>query len=186
MLIGALGIAVGLALYGPKLIKTVGNEITELDKVRAFCVALAAAITVIIASQLGKPVSSTHIAIGAIFGVGFLREHLTTDYNRNLAKIRTHMRDEENYDEAMIESFIEEFDAASMVDKKKFLKELKQKAIKEELTWAQRRRVKKAYKAKLVERSMLFKIIAAWIFTVPVAGLLSAALFFMIRGILLP
>ena len=186
MMIGALGIAVGLSLYGPKLIKTVGNEITELDKVRAFCVALAAAITVIIASQMGLPVSSTHIAVGGIFGVGFLREHLTTDYNRNLAKIRTHMRDEENYDEVMIESFIEEFDAASMVDKKKFLKELKQKAIKEELTWAQRRRVKKAYKAKLVERSMLFKIIAAWIFTVPVAGLLSAALFFMLRGILLP
>ncbi|MBL4870521.1 MAG: inorganic phosphate transporter, partial [Robiginitomaculum sp.] len=186
MLIGAVGIAVGLSLYGPKLIKTVGNEITELDKVRAFCVALAAAITVIIASQMGLPVSSTHIAVGGIFGVGFLREHLTTDYNRNLAKIRTHMRDEENYDEAMIETFIEEFDAASVVDKKKFLKELKQKAIKEELTWAQRRRVKKAYKAKLVERSMLFKIIAAWIFTVPVAGLLSAALFFMLRGILLP
>ena len=184
MLIGAAGIAVGLALYGPKLIKTVGNEITELDKVRAFCVALAAAITVIIASQLGKPVSSTHIAIGAIFGVGFLREHLTTNYNRNLAKIRAHMRDEENHDEATIDAFIEKFDSASMVDKKLFLRDLKQKAIKEELSWGQRRRVKKAYKAKLVERSMLLKIVAAWVFTVPVAGLLSAALFFMIRGML--
>lgn len=186
MLIGALGIAVGLSLYGPKLIKTVGNEITELDKVRAFCVALAAAITVIIASQMGLPVSSTHIAVGGIFGVGFLREHLTTGYNRNLDKIRTHMRDEENHDEGTIQAFIDKFDAASMVEKKQFLRELKEKAIKEELSWSQRRRVKKAYKAKLVERSMLLKIIAAWIFTVPVAGLLSAALFFMIRGILLP
>ncbi len=186
MLIGALGIAVGLALYGPKLIKTVGNEITELDKIRAFCVALAAAITVIIASQMGLPVSSTHIAVGGIFGVGFLREHLHTGYNRNLDKIRTHMREEENQDEETIQAFIEKFDAASMVEKKQFLRELKQKAIREELSWSQRRRVKKAYKAKLVERSMLLKIIAAWVFTVPVAGLLSAALFFMIRGILLP
>ncbi|MEP3607049.1 MAG: inorganic phosphate transporter, partial [Gilvibacter sp.] len=56
MMVGGIGIAVGLALFGPKLIKTVGSEITELDKTRAFCVAMAAAITVIVASQLGLPV----------------------------------------------------------------------------------------------------------------------------------
>jgi inorganic phosphate transporter, PiT family len=71
--VGALGIALGLALYGPKLIRTVGSEITELDQMRAFSVAMAASITVIIASQLGLPVSSTHIAIGGIFGVGFFK-----------------------------------------------------------------------------------------------------------------
>jgi len=76
MVIGALGISLGLALYGPKLIKTVGSEITELDQIRAFSIALAAAITVILASQLGLPVSSTHIALGGVFGVGFLREWL--------------------------------------------------------------------------------------------------------------
>ena len=43
---------------------------------RAFSIAMAAAITVIIASQLGLPVSSTHIAVGGVFGVGFLREYL--------------------------------------------------------------------------------------------------------------
>ncbi len=79
--IGALGIALGLALYGPKLIRTVGSEITELDQMRAFSIAMAASITVIIASQLGLPVSSTHIAIGGVFGVGFLREYLQADSN---------------------------------------------------------------------------------------------------------
>jgi PiT family inorganic phosphate transporter len=64
MLIGALGLAIGLGVYGSTLIKTVGNEITKLNQVRAYCVALSAAITVIIASSLGLPVSSTHIAIG--------------------------------------------------------------------------------------------------------------------------
>lgn len=186
MMIGALGIAVGLALYGPKLIKTVGNEITELDKVRAFCVALAAAITVIIASQMGLPVSSTHIAVGGIFGVGFLREHLHTNYNHKIDKIRRHMREEEEKDEATIDAFIEKFNAAKVAEKREILVDLKRKARREEITWWERRRVKKAFKAQLVERSMLFKIIAAWIFTVPVAGLLSAALFFMIRGIMLP
>ncbi|PHR61682.1 MAG: inorganic phosphate transporter [Robiginitomaculum sp.] len=186
MLIGAVGIAFGLALYGPKLIKTVGSEITELDKVRAFCVALAAAITVIIASQLGLPVSSTHIAVGGIFGVGFLREHLTSRYNENIGKIRKHMAEEDNEDAVTIDAFIARFDAASVPEKKQFLKELKQKAIKEELSWSQRRRFKKAYKAKLVERSMLFKIVLAWVITVPLTGFFAAGLFFMLRGMLLP
>ena len=75
--IGAIGIAVGLLLFGPKIIEIVGEKITKLDRVRAFCVALSASITVIIASTLGLPVSSTHIAVGAVFGVGFLREFNT-------------------------------------------------------------------------------------------------------------
>ena len=81
MVIGGFGIGVGLLLFGAKLIKTVGKEITRLNPTRAFCVALSAAITVIIASWLGLPVSSTHIAVGGIFGVGFLREYLA---NRQL------------------------------------------------------------------------------------------------------
>ncbi|MEX0694683.1 MAG: inorganic phosphate transporter [Rhodospirillales bacterium] len=77
LLIGALGISVGLALFGPRIIRLVGEKITRLNQVRAFCVALSAAITVIIASAFGLPVSSTHIAIGAVFGVGFVREAIT-------------------------------------------------------------------------------------------------------------
>jgi len=135
---------------------------------------------------MGLPVSSTHIAVGGIFGVGFLREHLHTNYNHKIDKIRRHMREEEEKDEATIDAFIEKFNAAKVAEKREILVELKRKARREEITWWERRRVKKAFKAQLVERSMLFKIIAAWIFTVPVAGLLSAALFFMIRGIMLP
>ncbi len=74
MLIGAFGISFGLMLFGPKLIRMVGSEITKLNPIRAYCVALSAAITVIVASALGLPVSSTHIAVGAVFGVGFYRE----------------------------------------------------------------------------------------------------------------
>ena len=74
MIIGALWLAIGLWVYGSTLIKTVGNEITKLNQIRAYCVALSAAVTVIIASTLGLPVSSTHIAIGWIFGIGLFRE----------------------------------------------------------------------------------------------------------------
>ncbi|MEH6834660.1 MULTISPECIES: inorganic phosphate transporter [Falsihalocynthiibacter] len=85
MVIGALGISFGLVLFGPKLIRMVGSQITKLNPMRAYCVALSAAVTVIIASWLGLPVSSTHIAIGGIFGVGFYREWST---ERRLAKSR--------------------------------------------------------------------------------------------------
>ena len=74
MVVGAFGLSFGLLLFGPKLIKMVGEKITKLNPLRAYCVALSAAITVIIASWLGLPVSSTHIAVGAVFGVGFFRE----------------------------------------------------------------------------------------------------------------
>jgi PiT family inorganic phosphate transporter len=85
MLIGAFGITLGLFLFGPKLIRTVGEQITRMNPMRAFCVALSAAITVIVASALGLPVSSTHIAVGGVFGVGFFREYYTRHSRRRRA-----------------------------------------------------------------------------------------------------
>jgi len=82
MVIGAAGISFGLLLFGPKLIRMVGEQITKLNPMRAYCVALSAAVTVIIASWLGLPVSSTHIAVGAVFGVGFFREWYTSKSQR--------------------------------------------------------------------------------------------------------
>ena len=82
MLIGAAGISLGLFLFGPRLIRTVGEQITRMNPMRAFCVALSAAITVIVASALGLPVSSTHITVGAVFGVGFFREYYTRHSDR--------------------------------------------------------------------------------------------------------
>lgn len=90
MVIGAMGITFGLLLFGPKLIRMVGQQITKLNPMRAFCVALSAAITVIIASGMGLPVSSTHIAVGAVFGVGFFREWYTGKSKRRRQYIAKH------------------------------------------------------------------------------------------------
>ena len=84
MAVGAFGISLGLGLFGPKLIAVVGEKITRLNSPRAFCVALSAAVTVLIATTLGLPVSSTHIAVGAVFGVGFMREFLENPNKRKL------------------------------------------------------------------------------------------------------
>jgi PiT family inorganic phosphate transporter len=94
MIIGAFGISFGLFLFGPKLIRMVGGQITKLNPMRAYCVALSAAITVIVASWLGLPVSSTHIAVGAVFGVGFFREW---DAERRIRKTRMAVPDRPQY-----------------------------------------------------------------------------------------
>ncbi|MTI46123.1 PiT family inorganic phosphate transporter [Roseibium hamelinense] len=78
--VGAFGISAGLLLFGRRLIKVVGSKITKLNPIRAFCIALSAAITVLLASSLGMPVSSTHITVGAVFGVGFYREWYRSRY----------------------------------------------------------------------------------------------------------
>lgn len=183
MMVGALGIALGLSLYGPKLIRTVGSEITELDKMRAFCIAMAAAITVIIASQLGLPVSSTHIAVGGVFGVGFLREYLKKSYARMVDEIIAH---HEGEDQETIEQFLAQFQKASLNEKRAMLQDLKKQRGDALLSKDERKSLRKVYKQELVKRSALYKIAGAWIITVPVSALLAAMLFYTIRGFMLP
>ncbi|GAB4254613.1 MAG: inorganic phosphate transporter [Methylomicrobium sp.] len=187
MIIGAAGISLGLTLYGPKLIRTVGSEITELDKMRAFCIAMSAAITVIFASQLGLPVSSTHTAVGAVFGVGFLREYLKHSNAKRMEEIRLH---HEHDDPEKIATFLNEFKKASIEKKGMMLNELKQQAKLQTdtslLTKKERKTLKKVYRQELVKRSHLYKIAAAWLITVPLSGFLGGLLFFTIRGMMLP
>ena len=73
LLVGGAGIVVGLATMGYRVMKTIGTRITELTPSRAFCATLAAAATVVLASRTGLPVSTTHIAVGAVVGVGLAR-----------------------------------------------------------------------------------------------------------------
>jgi PiT family inorganic phosphate transporter len=183
MMVGAIGISLGLALYGPKLIRTVGSEITELDQMRAFCIALSAAITVILATQLGLPVSSTHIAVGAIFGVGFLREYLKKNFAQMVERIQLHHL---GRDKTEVEQFLEDFQSANLEVKSHMLLQLKEHSVDADLSKKERRGLKRVYRHELVKRSALLKIVAAWIITVPVSGLMAAMLFFMLRGMMLP
>ena len=187
MVVGAIGIAIGLALFGPKVIRTIGTEITELDQMRAYCIAMAAAITVIIASQLGLPVSSTHIAVGGVFGVGFLREYLKSNYARILEEIKAHHAEG---DQEAIDAFMAKFKLASIEEKGIMLAELKIQA-KQQLDPAhfskmERKGLRKIYKQELVKRSQLYRIAAAWVITVPASAVMAALIFYMIRGMLLP
>ncbi len=73
LLLGGAGIVIGLVTYGHKVIATVGTGITELTPSRGFAATLAAAITVVIASGTGLPISTTHTLVGAVLGVGLAR-----------------------------------------------------------------------------------------------------------------
>jgi PiT family inorganic phosphate transporter len=187
--VGALGISLGLALYGPKLIKTVGSEITDLDQIRAFSIAMAASLTVILASQLGLPVSSTHIAIGGVFGVGFLREwlHIKDEKNRTIEEDILTIEDERLNKDAY------EYELKELLDKSEKLQndyvriaelykliENEKKIIK-----STKKSIKKAKKIQYVRRDAVKKIVAAWLITVPAAAILAGLLFFTIKGIMI-
>jgi PiT family inorganic phosphate transporter len=73
LVLGGFGIVVGLATMGYKVMQTIGTRITQLTPSRGFCATLAAAATVVLASRTGLPVSTTHIAVGAVIGVGLAR-----------------------------------------------------------------------------------------------------------------
>ena len=189
MVIGAVGISLGLALYGPKLIKTVGSEITELDQIRAFSIALAAAITVIIASALGLPVSSTHIALGGVFGVGFLREWLD-----RTQRLEYRIKEEEEKLKELKSKLsviqnelksIESKEGKTQEDYERIvylfqLKDEYEKRVKKE-----NKALKNVLKSKYVQRDAVKKIVAAWLITVPAAAILSSIIFFVIKGIMM-
>ena len=73
LVLGGVGIVIGLATWGYRVMETVGRKITELTPSRGFAATLAAATTIVLASRLGIPVSTSHILVGAVLGVGLAR-----------------------------------------------------------------------------------------------------------------
>ena len=186
--VGAFGIAIGLALYGPKLIRTVGSEITELDQIRAFSIAMAASITVIIASQLGLPVSSTHIAIGGVFGVGFLREYLHLNpVEKTIQEDREIIEDERSNLSAYKSELVtlEAKKTKSEAEYERIVALYKLIEHEAQLIKSTKKHMKRIKKVEYVKRDAVKKIIAAWVITVPAAAVLAAILFYMIRGIMI-
>jgi PiT family inorganic phosphate transporter len=171
MVVGGVGISIGLALFGPRLIKTVGSEITELDQMRAFSIMMAASITVVIASQLGLPVSSTHIAVGAIFGVGFLREWLDS---KEMGEKQQKLQIEVD----KLHEIKKQLDVCTNEDPAKKLELIDAQKVQKKKV----KKIKKVLRENYVKRGMVKKIIAAWVITVPAAAVLSAIIFFVLKG----
>lgn len=166
MIIGAFGISLGLVLFGPRLIRMVGEQITKLNPMRAFCVALSAAITVIVASWFGLPVSSTHIAVGAVFGVGFFREWYTANSGRRRAYLERKV--ERMRVERASSTTLENVSEAEAGD----LENDGPPVSREEIN-----------RRKLVRRAHVTTIVTAWVTTVPAAALLAAIIFLLLDAL---
>ncbi|WP_243545092.1 inorganic phosphate transporter [Pseudodesulfovibrio tunisiensis] len=80
LVLGGVGIAVGIAALGHRVMGTVGEKITTLTNTRGFAVDFGAASTVLLASNMGLPVSTTHAAVGAVAGVGLARGFKAVDF----------------------------------------------------------------------------------------------------------
>ncbi len=71
--LGGIGIVIGLATWGWRVMETIGRKITQLTPTRGFCALFGAATTIILATKLGLPISTTHTLVGAVLGVGLAR-----------------------------------------------------------------------------------------------------------------
>lgn len=80
LLVGGVGIVIGLATWGFRVMRTVGERITELTPSRGYAAEFAAAVTIVLASRFGIPVSTTHTLVGAVLGVGLARGIGALDY----------------------------------------------------------------------------------------------------------
>jgi len=87
LLLGAIGIVSGLAIWGRRVITTIGEDITLLQPSNGFCAELATATTVLIASRLGLPVSTSHALVGAVVGIGLLQVNQTPIQFKTLRSI---------------------------------------------------------------------------------------------------
>jgi PiT family inorganic phosphate transporter len=132
------------------------------------------------------PVSTTHITIGAVFGVGFLRELLKVNY----AKMeQTVFAGHPGDDRDEVEAYLKRFEAAEVGEKKRMLAEMKQRAKAHQKAGGavfakdERKALKKAYKKELVKRSTVLRIVAAWIITVPATAVLAAVLYHLVTAI---
>ncbi|MFM6072245.1 MAG: inorganic phosphate transporter, partial [Dolichospermum sp.] len=73
LLLGAVGIVAGLAVWGKKVITTIGENIISLEPSSGFCAELATAMTILLASRLGLPVSTSHALVGGVVGIGLVQ-----------------------------------------------------------------------------------------------------------------
>ena len=117
-----------------------------------------------------------------MFGVGFMREYTKVNYSRMIAEIKLRHANDSPEE---VEEFLKKFEAATIYERSTMLRELKKMKSQGVLLKADRKGLKKINRRALVKRSLLVRIVAAWLVTLPVSAILAASPFFMIRGIML-
>lgn len=73
LFVGGMAVGGGLLVFGTRVMETIGKNITEITPIRGFCAQFGAATTILVCSRLGLPVSTTHVLVGSVVGVGLMR-----------------------------------------------------------------------------------------------------------------
>ena len=181
MILGAGGIVIGLGFFGGRIIRKVGQEITDMSPIRAFSVAMGSTITVIIASQLGLPVSSTHIAVGGVFAIGFLKEHFDKKDQEILEQEQMIIAEKKRV--KSLSAQMEEFKATDELEQ---VVELQEQVIDTKKTLkGEKKDLNKMKKGRDELKQNLKEIGLAWIITVPASATIAGMIFFTIRGIMI-
>jgi len=179
LVLGAAGTALGILTYGHRVVRTVGKGITDLDRLRAFSIAIAAVLVISLATQFGYPVSTTHILVGAILGVGLMREWHHRHEQEVLARIRKCFSQEQKGD---MESFVHRFQSATRARQAEMLGQLfngrKQVSLKE-------KDLQKLHASHrlLIRPRQVGRIVVFWLLTIPAAGMLGAAMVIFIHKV---
>ena len=100
-------------------------------------------------------------------------------------EIRSHHQEKGERQE-IVYALIADFEQATVEEKAKIVKAIKKQGKESGLTKTERKSMRREVKNNLVKRSMFYKIIAAWVITVPISGVMAAMIYFMIRGMMLP
>ena len=170
--LGAIGIVIGMAAYGHRVIHTVGKGITKLDQIRAFSVALSAVAVITIANEFGFPVSTTHILVGAILGVGLTQEWNQRHDEELLARIRACFGPSQAEEQKRFE---QRYEGATRARRAEMLERLFRDCKNAGLDQKQLDKLRADHRL-LIQPRRVGLIVLFWIGTLPVAGLLGAGI----------
>lgn len=178
IIIAAIFEAGGALLAGGEVVSTIKKGIINPENITDSTTFIWLMLSALFAGAVWLN-AATHIAVGGIFGVGFLREYLKTSYASQLHTMLSHHEGEEK---RRLSEFLDDFKSASVEEMEKMLQTAKQEKKALGFNKVERKRLKKIYKEKLVKRSAFKKIIAAWLITVPASAALAATVFTLISG----
>jgi PiT family inorganic phosphate transporter len=172
LLLGSAGIALGIVAYGHRVIRTVGKGITDLDRLRAFSIGLSALAIIALATRFGYPVSTTHILVGAILGVGLMREVQQRREQSILARVRGCFSADQSED---MERFVHRFDGATRARRAEMLARLFSECRPRTLSSRELAEIQSSHRSMIRPR-LVGAIVIFWLLTLPAAGLLGAGM----------
>ncbi len=181
LLLGGLGMSLGLLMFGHRVTRTMGMDLTELDRIRGFSIVFSASLIITAASFFGYPVSSTHILVGSLIGVGLLREQLALREQVTTELIR---KCHAGQDDETLKRFLKDLRGATPGRREKMLQKLFAEHCEVQLSKTELKQLRKGFSRPLVRRNLARRIVAFWILTLPVCALIGTVNYLLLNHLM--